>query len=385
MKELFRKYLRRECSQKEIEQIVAYLKSKEDLSDIPTFEEVSKLLETYPDIDEGAGNKIYDNIIKNNPKKSVLVKKLQPFWKYAAAAIFIGFITTSYLFKNEWFVSNPEAISVTASNDIQPGKSKAILTLGDGSVVVLDEGKIYQDEVTNSDGEQIVYQAKEKNISKKEFNYLTIPRGGKFLITLSDGTKVWLNSESQLKYPTTFEKGEVRVVELVYGEAYFDVSPSTNHHGAKFVVLNQSQKIEVLGTEFNVKAYKGDANICTTLVEGKVKVNSGAIGQELKPSEQIKLNVRNQQFSKVTTVDVYNEISWKEGVFSFRKKSLLEISKVLSRWYDVDMHFENTKLKNKGFNGVLGKDQNLIEILDNLKRLHAIQDYKIIEKTIMIK
>ena len=105
---------------------------------------------------------------------------------------------------------------------------------------------------------------------------------------MSDGTQVWLNSESQLKYPVNFIKGQTRQVELVYGEAYFDVSPSVEHNGAKFKVFNQSQEVEVLGTEFNVKAYKDETNIYTTLVEGRVVIDNGALKQSLLPKSTVK-------------------------------------------------------------------------------------------------
>ena len=148
---------------------------------------------------------------------------------------------------------------------------------------------------------------------------------------LSDGTKVWLNSESQLKYPVAFNDGETRQVELVYGEAYFDVSPSTAHKGARFKVFNQSQEVEVLGTEFNIKAYKDETNIYTTLVEGKVAISAAGKNQILKPNQQSNLNLETGSI-EITTVDVYNETTWIDGIFSFENKPLKEILKVLSRW-----------------------------------------------------
>lgn len=385
MKELFKKYLKRECSPEEIKQVIAYIKEKEHLTEVPTFEEISTILKSYPGLDEVSANRIYDNILQGKNNKTVPVKKMFPYLKYAVAAVFIGLMVTGYHFRNEFLNTTPTETAKIVKAKIEPGKNKAILTLADGSIVTLEDDSQYKNKGINSNGEQLVYDVSNSTAVKKEYNYLTIPRGGEFLIKLSDGTQVWLNSESQLKYPTHFEKGEKRVVELVYGEAYFDVSPSTNHEGARFVVLNQSQEIEVLGTEFNIKAYKGEQNISTTLVEGKVKVSSGNSIQNLKPSQQSNLNVKENKFSRITTVEVYNVVSWKEGVFSFRRKSLSEITKVLSRWYDVDFDFMKASLKNKGFNGVLGKDQDLDEILNSLKKLKAIENYQIIDKTVVLK
>lgn len=386
MKQLFEKFLKRECSEEEIQQIIDSLKKEKNLSYIPTIDEIYELIQTYPEIGDQEANRIYNNIVRNNNKiKPPVVKRLYPFLKYAVAVLLIGVITTVYYFKNQSIDLALESTTTFANNDIKPGENQAILTLADGSTVKLEKGKSYQDTKTNSDGSKIVYDKSNTNSFKAEYNYLTIPRGGEFLIKLSDGTQVWLNSESKLKYPTSFRKGETRKVELVYGEAYFDVSPSTKHNGANFIVYNQNQEIEVLGTEFNVKAYKGDSNIYTTLVEGKVMVSSDGEKRELKPSEQSNLDAVENEFLSVSTVNVYNEVSWKEGVFSFRKKSLEEITKVLSRWYNVEFSFVKTDLKKKGFNGVLGKDQNLEQILESFKNLGAIKNYKIINNTIILK
>src|SRR5690606_40703343 len=123
----------------------------------------------------------------------------------------------------------------------------------------LEKGDSIQTHNAISNGEEIIYN---NNTSRQlVYNYLTIPRGGQFQLTLSDGTRVWLNSETQIKYPVSFTDGESRQVELVYGEAYFEVSHSTEHKGSDFIVYNQNQEVQVLGTEFNIKAYKDDSNI----------------------------------------------------------------------------------------------------------------------------
>ena len=258
------------------------------------------------------------------------------------------------------------------------------MTLEDGTVVTLQKGNNYQTKTTQSNGEEIVYKAGNRMASKTAYNYLTIPRGGQFHLVLSDGTKVWLNSETQLKYPVAFTDGVTRQIELVYGEAYFEVSPSTKHKGAKFKVLNQSQEVEVLGTHFNIKAYKDETNVLTTLVEGKVAVSSQGKKQILNPSEQANLNLQNNTIA-VTEVDAYNEISWKDGVFSFRKKPLGEIMKVLSRWYDIEVQFENQDSKNARFNGVLGKEQKIEDILKRIKKFKVIEDFEIKNKKVILK
>tara|TARA_R110002050_G_C8962065_1_gene514511 strand:- start:13557 stop:14723 length:1167 start_codon:yes stop_codon:yes gene_type:complete len=383
MKELLIKFIKRECSEKEVDQIVIYFKKSKDLSDFPTVEDISKSLDMYPDMDENAANTIYNNILEVTKSKQIPTKKKFPIWKYAAAAIFIGLLTTTYFIKENIFNTPVEPSLTKVNNEIEPGTEKAILTLDDGSVVILEKGRTYQTLRANSNGEQLVYEVKNTNSKDIAYNYLTIPRGGQFFIKLSDGTQVWLNSESQLKYPTSFIEGEPRQVELVYGEAYFDVSPSTDHNGSKFRVFNQSQEIEVLGTEFNIKAYKDERTVYTTLVEGKVVIDNGNSKFDLVPNQQSNLDLENNNLT-ITEVDVNAVVSWKNGIFSFKGMPLKDIMKVISRWYDIDVIFENKRLESIKFKGSLDKQQSIEEILSIMKS-SSINDYEIKNKTIILK
>ncbi len=336
-----------------------------------------------PDVNKIKGNLLQQ--IKNDQNKTRKLAMRRNIIKYAAAAVFAGVLTTSYFFRDHFFDNNDEdtPITIVDTKTIVPGTDKATLTLGDGSVVVLEKGNTYRGKNANSNGEEIVYEASKQKPTEIVYHYLTIPRGGEYYIVLSDGTRVWLNSESQLKYPESFIEGKPREVELVYGEAYFDVSPSSAHKGSKFKVINKSQEVEVLGTEFNIKAYKDEANIYTTLVEGKVVVDNGISKQNLIPSQQSDLNLESNRI-KVTVVDVEEEISWKNGVFSFKGKSLKNIMRVISRWYDVDVIFLDKSLETLKFKGVLGKNQSIEEILSIMKS-STITDYTIEGKTIILK
>lgn len=303
--------------------------------------------------------------------------------KYAAAVVL--FISTAYVFIGKYTKDSPQEVTpIIVDTKINHGTDKAILTLEDGSKVKLVKGEEFKTKDVNSNGEEIIYDSLDENKTELAYNYLTIPRGGQFRVLLSDGTKVWLNSETQLKYPKGFIQGQTREVELVYGEAYFDISPSSKHNGDTFKVVNASQNIEVLGTEFNIKAYKDEAMIFTTLVEGKVTVNVEGTNQILKPSEQSILDIKTSNIG-VKLVDVYNEISWKEGIFTFEKMPLSDIVKVLSRWYDVDFVFESEKVKENRFNGSLKRNLKIEEILDAIKNFNKIKDYEIYDETIIIK
>jgi ferric-dicitrate binding protein FerR (iron transport regulator) len=400
MKELFIKFINRECTEEEVQQIIDYFKSSNDLEDVPTIEAVSNLLDAFPDMELPEANRIFENILKlEKQKKNKPIFKRNNILRFAAAAIFIGLISTTFVFRNH-MSNTPVETAPVIVNTIQPGTDKATLTLEDGSVVTLEKGAAFQTKNASSTGDKIVYRAAQtknesssddKTESKREehkvvavaYNYLTIPRGGQFSIELTDGTQVWLNSESQLKYPVNFIEGKTREVELVYGEAYFEVSPSTNHKGSKFRVIHKAQEIEVLGTAFNLKAYKDESNIYTTLVEGKVEINTPKLKQILRPTQRSNVDIIENKLS-VSVVDVSSEISWKNGIFTFNGMPLKGIMKVLSRWYDVEVVFENKDLESVKFRGVIERDQSIEEILSIMKS-NAVDNYEIKDKMIIIK
>ncbi len=301
------------------------------------------------------------------------------FFKYAAAILI--FVSAGYFFltKDNAQITEPTIVN----NNIKIGTDKATLTLEDGTNVTLEKGETYIADNISSNGEGIIYKASETSKSVIVYNYLTIPRGGQYFIKLSDGTQVWLNSESKLKYPVDFIEGETRQVELVYGEAYFDVSPSTEHNNSRFKVQTGLQEVEVLGTEFNIKAYQDENFIYTSLVEGKVSVSSLNQNAVLKPREQSVINNNGEII--VSNVDINSVVDWMRGVFSFKGKPLEEICKILSRWYDVDVVIENKDFKNITFKGVIKKSNTIELILETLINSSDLNTYEIKDKTIYIK
>lgn len=330
-------------------------------------------------------DKIKNNLFKviKSEQKSKNQKQSRQFFYYAAAILLPIMILSGYFFRNEIFNSN-QFNKVEVVNEINIGTDRAVLTLEDGSEVSLEKGTNFQTNYANSNGEQIVYNPNKNDTKEIVYNYLTIPRGGQFFIKLSDGTNVWLNSETKLKFPVSFKEGESRQVELVYGEAYFEVSPSTLHQGSDFMVFHENQEIQVLGTEFNVKAYNDENSIYTTLVKGKVSINLESHKQILAPSQQSVVDKLNQSVT-ISLVDIYNETSWREGIFSFEDKSLKEIMKVLSRWYDIEVEFKTKNIENEEFIGVLGKNQKIEFILSSIKNFGIINDYEIQGKTLVLR
>lgn len=324
-----------------------------------------------PTIDiEKAWNSFYKKI-ETKPKKIA-------FWKYKVAAVIVLMLSIPFLV-NKFNPAPTQPIQTT--ENIEPGKNKATLTVEDGTQIYLEKGQEYQTQNSISNGEKIVYNQKTSTKKTLVYNYLTVPRGGAFFITLADGSKAWLNSQTKLKYPVNFIKGLPRQVELVYGEAYFEISPSSKHDGAHFKVITNDQEVEVLGTKFNVKAYSDEKWIYTTLVEGKIAILANNNKTLLNPNQQAILG-ENEMLVKL--VDTNTEISWTKGVFSFKDMSLKNIMQVLSRWYDVDVVFLNQKIESELFTGVIGKELAIEEILKIINKVNDIK-YEINNNTIILK
>lgn len=209
-------------------------------------------------------------------------------------------------------------------------------------------------------------------------------RGGQYQLTLADGTKIWLNAETKIKYPVAFQPGKIRTVELLYGEVYLDVSPSTKHQGDAFKIIAQEQEVEVIGTEFNLKAYGEEAKIYTTLVEGKVQIIANDKQAYLNPSEQSILDLNSGQLSK-DQVDVNYDTAWIRGYFYFKDKPLKEIMQVLARWYDVQISFDSSELEKVKFSGLLSKKQTIEAILNGIKNTNSINAYDIKNNTVIIR
>lgn len=364
-------------SDEESDKLATWLEKPENLKYFNEFIELNHLINSQRKFDH---NYSLREFVKTTQSKS---KHLNMRLFYAAASVVI--LISVVFFFNKRDTGNNIITPVIVNNNIKIGTDKATLTLENGTVIPLEKGQKYISSNLESTGEALVYKSTNtNNTSEVLYNYLTIPRGGQFHVILSDGTEVWLNSETQLKYPVAFVEGETRKVELVYGEAYFEVSPSTEHYGSKFRMLAKGQEIEVLGTEFNVKAYQDETFIYTTLVEGKVALNTLNSSKILTPNDQSVLNTKTNAIA-IKQVNTYYETAWKKGFFAFKNKSLKDIMKVLERWYDIEVAFEDEALETVEFKGVLSKNQNIEEILILIKNTNYINAYEINNNKIVIK
>ena len=271
-----------------------------------------------------------------------------------------------------------------AKNVMQPGTSKAILMMADGKEVVLEQGQnlniLLNERVrvaTSNRG--IVYEEHGKGVVTEEYNKLTTPIGGEYSLVLSDGTKVFLNADSELKYPVEFSDGK-RIVDLK-GEAYFEVHKDSLR---PFVVRVNGAEVTVLGTSFNVNTYGDDGQIYTSLVNGAVRVSSVKNGQAevLKPGMQSVMDVQSGQLT-VREVDVEPYVAWREGRFVFRAMTLDLIMRQLQRWYDFEVFYQNPELKDYEFRGVIKRDMDLDKVLSVIKVTTNV-DFEVKGKVITI-
>lgn len=253
------------------------------------------------------------------------------------------------------------------ASTIAPGTNKAYLTLSNGQRIMLDDnaGKSIHDksgvQISKTDDGQLVYaiEDKEQSIPNKTsaINKIETPKGGQYQVVLPDGTRVWLNSSSSLKYPASFASLNERQVEL-QGEAYFEVRHQNN---MPFKVKTGNHEIKVLGTHFNVMAYPEEKAIHTTLLQGSVGINNGFHSLKIKPGEESISNAKNKHII-VEKADVEKVMAWKNGRFEFDNSELPEIMRQLSRWYDVTIDYRLTVNPGK-FGGGISKSQNLEEVL----------------------
>lgn len=311
-------------------------------------------------------------------------KQQVPLKSMMAVAAAISLLVVGFFVVNTF--SEEKEIAVT-EQVIPPGESKATLTLDNGSTYTLTQEanlnirsggtRIKSDGVTVS----YIAESGQETLPSVEFNTLKIPRGGEFYVELSDGTKVWINAESSLKYPVQFLANK-RTVELI-GEAYFEVASDKSK---PFIVKSGVQEIEVVGTAFNLTAYDDDDVIVTTLIEGEVIVRPSfgeQISKRLLPNQQSNMTrATGNIMSK--DVDPNQFIAWKTGRFYFENASLSEIMKVLSRWYDIDVFFDNSEKTLLEFSGGFERSEDFDQIRRIIESTEEVE-FTIKENTVIIK
>jgi len=292
------------------------------------------------------------------------------WFRYAAAAVLVIGIATIAIVVSSDRRSKPEKDMVSlVPSDIPPGGNKAILTLADGSTIVLDSasnGSIARqgnvDIVKTASGE-IVYMEKGKALSEAAMNTIHTPKGGQYKLQLPDGTQVWLNAASSITYPTAFVGVDRKVT--ITGEVYFEVAKDKTKP-FKVNVDNRSE-VEVLGTHFNINAYADEVSIKTTLLEGSVKVSNDIDSKTIKPGEQAAAMLHSP-LTIHHSPDLDQVMAWKNGVFNFSHVPLQQVMKQLERWYDVEVVYEKGVPDIK-LGGEMKRDLNLSQVLKGLGKM----------------
>lgn len=421
---LFEKYVRRECTHKEVEELVLMLKeinSEEALGPqmLELWEKVKHEEKEHP-VD---WPRIYEQITYKTKSTTTTKRSLKWIDWVAAASIaaLLIFFAGLYLWKNN-VVEKPGHLMVKQDqNDVLPGGNKAILTLANGTQIILDSvhnGQLISQgnsKAVKMNSGLLAYHAKDQIRQPADksrpvtFNTLTTPNGGQYQLVLPDGTKVWLNAASSIRYPTAFT-GKERIVEIT-GEAYFEVAPLSQPLSPKerggpvpFIVKKGDVEIKVLGTHFNVNAYENEAVMKITLLEGLVRVsqtthntqrttdntqqitdNTQQIthnSQIIKPGQQVQLN-KNGEMKLVKKADIEKVIAWKNGLFVFHNDDLATIMRRLERWYDVEVEYRENKRTSSHFTGAVRRQVNLSEVLKMLE-LTGGAHFEIKERTIVV-
>ena len=320
---------------------------------------------------------IYAKIIEHDETDSNQLSKSKiNFSRLGAPLLFtLIVILSAYFYSARVQKESTDKIFASVKpNDILPGGSKAILTLADGRKIELDESEngilVNQGGIKvhkNSDGIiEYTFSKQERNTiaasdeAEPVYNTIETPVGGKYQLNLADGTKVWLNSSSSLRFPIFFSEDN-REVELK-GEAYFEVSKDFKR---KFSVRSGIQTVEVLGTQFNINAYSDEKSIKTTLFEGEIRVIDLKTNdfKLLKPGEQSNVD----QSIQIRRIDTQAEIAWKEGYFYFKKADIETVMRQLGRWYGVTARYE-ANLPEHHFSGAISNNLTLLEVLEILEK-----------------
>lgn len=305
-------------------------------------------------------------------QKSVRRRKHRVVWlRAAAAAILALFLTGGYF----WHTANSPVVKTAANhlqmnNDVAPGGNKATLTLANGKTIILDsvqsgqlanQGNSKVVKVANGQLEYETQSQGQKKESRLSYNTLVTPRGGVYQLLLPDGSKVWLNAASSIRFPTAFT-GSERKVEIT-GEAYFEIAQNP---AKPFSVNANGMNVTVLGTHFNVNTYQDEGDMKVTLVEGKVKVTTNDGNDAiLKPGEQAQVN-EGTQIKLVEHADVEESVAWKNGLFQFDGDDMATIMRKISRWYNVEVMYENG-IPSGHFTGIISRNTNLSEVLKMLE------------------
>jgi len=316
------------------------------------------------------------------------IKRTYRVW-WAAAAIFIVLAAGGFIIWNQRESARIAHLEKEEQviKDIAAGSDRAILTLADGRTIALDSG--IKGVITTQGNVKVINlegQLAYNSISNKEavagnvfYNRITTPRGGQYRLVLADGTRVWLNSASTIRFPTRFD-GHERKIELT-GEGYFEVAKNASMPFR--VAFAGSGEVEVLGTHFNINAYEDEPSLKVTLLEGSVRVHSAGDRKDLRPEEQAVISGASAPISVQKGIDVDQVISWKDDLFDFNNDPLPAVMRQLSRWYDADINYQGI-IPEGHYTGSIRRQASLSEVLRMLELAGGVH-FSIEEKRIVVE
>ncbi|EHQ24610.1 FecR family protein [Mucilaginibacter paludis] len=389
-KKLLDKYALRQASPEEVEELFALIKDSGHDEDLQRLL-VAVLENTNPvNGEEQLWNSQFDQLLATaKSREAAEENQVRPFaWRRLAIAVCVLLLisVSGYLLLKRGSLGKQEMAQVE-KQDFLPGGNKAILTLSNGKQIVLTNAK--NGRLANQAGMsvnktgdgKVVYQPADNasDVPEKiEYNTYSTPKGGQFQVVLPDGSHVWLNDASSIRFPVNFA-GNERLVSIT-GEVYFEVA----HNKAKpFKVTVNGQTVEVLGTHFNINSYSDEPALKTTLLEGSVRVAKGANIAVLKPGEQSLTTEGNTNISIEKDVDTDEEIAWKNGFFQIKGADLQTIMRQAARWYDVDIEYQG-EIPQRSFTGKINRSVNASKFLEALGFFDVhfqIQGKKIIVKS----
>lgn len=322
-------------------------------------------------------NEIWEKIVEEEERTIYhgKVKKLfQPAKIAAVVLILLGIGSVIYIIGRQRFSHQKvvaENVEQRSKDEIQPGGNKALLTLANGRTIILDSainGPLTRQGNTNvvKINNGLLKYSKQLAVGSgsqlaMQYNTIATPRGGKYEVVLPDGSKAWLNAASSLRFPVAFT-GKTRTI-TISGEVYFEIATQTQK---PFIVKTDNMEVQVLGTHFDVNAYKDEKTIRTTLSEGSVRISDRGDALILKPGDQVRLN-RETGNMKAVPVNVEEAMAWKNDLFYFNNTNIKEIMKQVARWYDVKIEYKTPHLKDKNFSGIVSRYSEVNALLERLE------------------
>lgn len=373
IKRLLEKYKRRDITPEEYLQLMQAVQDDAYTAAIKA-DIMETLYSETPDMgwDNGQATALLEGIFSEGTtetRRLRVVKRRRLVYGSVAAAIAAGMITTAVYYVSATRKQVTPVVAVKQA-PLLPGSNKAMLTLADGTTIPLDSaqnGALAQQgnmQITNKNG-TLSYNGSGAG-EKVMYNTVVTPHGGQYQLTLADGSRVWLNAASSIRFPTAFN-GKDRDVEIT-GEAYFEVAQQANK---PFHVKVNEMQVNVLGTSFNIMAYQDEQTIKTTLVEGAVQVKHGNDASILKPGHQASLSDRNDHF-EIAPADMEQTLAWKEGKFRFRNTNIRHIMRQLSRWYDIDVKYQGD-VSDIDLTGVISRREEAGKLLAALEATQRVQ------------